>query len=66
MLSSHRVKLDEKLSREEVRAAVAAKRPTDRTGMNSPETAVDECPVIRANQVFLSSAASGRLRVVFF
>jgi hypothetical protein len=32
------------------------------------ETAHDEdnCPVIRANQVFLSAANSGRLRVVFF
>jgi hypothetical protein len=26
----------------------------------------DNCPVIRANQVFLSAATSGRLRVVFF
>ena len=28
--------------------------------------AEENCPVIRANQVFLSAATSGRLRVVFF
>ena len=26
----------------------------------------EKCPVIRANQVFLSASNSGRLRVVFF
>jgi len=66
MRSSHRVKLDETQSREELRFTASAKTPTDRTASDSSETAGDNCPVIRANQVFLSSATSGRLRVVFF
>lgn len=53
----------------EVHAVAQDAQQQQPVGQVTPTAAPDaeeNCPVIRANQVFLSAANSGRLRVVFF
>jgi hypothetical protein len=54
---------EEAVGRAESQAARVLDVPAEATAVVDAE---ENCPVIRANQVFLSAANSGRLRVVFF
>ena len=63
VIKNHRLEAEKKLTQAEVAAPEAIK---DVCPSESPAATDENCPVIRANQVFLSASNSGRLRVVFF
>ena len=63
VIKNHRPEVEKKLPEAEVGATEAMKNEPESM---KPAVTDENCPVIRANQVFLSASNSGRLRVVFF
>jgi hypothetical protein len=69
VIKNHRLEAEKKSQSSvvETTPVVEVQQPAkDVAAAEQPEATAENCPVIRANQVFLSASNSGRLRVVFF